>query len=360
MQHSKFYALHFALVSAVVLLGMMRNGGNRKYIPVQHQELTHMLKEKTQPCRKGYVNVHSVTSNESLATICCRDSPSQPEERPAGTFEDWYRSNLCYPKAAYGIMSEHLPLAGRLTRMTEAWLIPLSGILFRLGYQIVTRSPLYSPTSQKETISITMRRLLFYILVLNVRGWVLYIGANALEDFVILPWLGSKVVSPLRRDSFSDMEHDLLANKHDSSECWYRDLLKEHHKVIMGRDETSDCYGRPFDFSDHVVLFCAHYLPVMVCEMLICYTFPFWRKKSRAGVFWEVLHAVQFVYLHLLLLNALYRTSVFFHTQSEILVGYGVSLMLALPVSVLVCSERLRGMRRTFGLSFDGENGKGD
>mmetsp|Transcript_7186 Transcript_7186/g.16555 ORF Transcript_7186/g.16555 Transcript_7186/m.16555 type:complete len:359 (+) Transcript_7186:96-1172(+) len=358
MKHSQFYALHFALVLVVVLFGVMQNGGKRKYIPVKHQELTHMLEEETQPCRKGYVNVHSVTSHESLATICCT---SQPEDRPVGTFEDWYRSNICYPKAARGILSEQLPLAGRLTRMTEAWLIPLSGILLRLGYQIVSQSPLYS-TSQTDTISTTMRRLLFYILVMNIRGWVLYIGANALEDFEILPWLGSKVVSPLRRDSsfVSDMEHGLLlTNKNDGSECWYKDLLKEHHKVIMGSDEDSYCYGRPFDFSDHVVLFCAHYLPVIVCEMLICYALPFWRK-SRAEVFWKVLHAFHFIYMHFLLLNALYRTAVFFHTPSEVLVAYGISLTLALPISVLVCSKRLLGMRRTFGLAFDGENGKGD
>ena len=312
MQPWQFYALHFALVSLVVIFGAMHNGGKRKYIPVKHQELTHMLEDETRPCRKGYVNVHSVTRNESLAIICCRDS-SQPDERPAGTFEDWYRSNICHPSIASGmIMSEHLPLAGSLTRMTEAWLIPLSGILLRLGYQIVSRS---TSTRQKDTISTTIRRLLFYILVLNIRGWVLYIGANALEDFVILPWIGNEVVSPPRRGSsfVGDMEHDLPLTNNDSSECWYRDLLKEHHKVIMDRDENSDCYGRPFDFSDHVVLFCAHYLPVLVCEMLICYAFPFW-GKSRAEVFWKVLHAIQFIYMHFLLLNALYRTAVFFHT----------------------------------------------
>ena len=46
--------------------------------------------------------------------------------------------------------------------------------------------------------------------------------------------------------------------------------------------------------------------------------------------------------------------------ESEVLVGYGISLTLSLPISVLVCSERLLGMRQTFGLAFDGENGKGD
>ena len=113
-----------------------------------------------------------------------------------------------------------------------------------------------SPKPNHKLIQTTLQRLLFYFLLLNIRGWGLYVGANPLEDYVILPWItGNTVVSRLRTNSMSDVEHDL--------HCGH-----------------SDCYGRPFDFSDHVVLFLAHYLPIFVMKILLCYSFPFWSSSA--------------------------------------------------------------------------------
>lgn len=244
---------------------------------------------------------------------------------------------------------------------------------------IVTESsltaPSPSPTPNHKLIRTTLQRLLFYFLLLNIRGWVLYIGANALEDYVILPWItGNTVVSPLRTNSMSDVEHDLYYSDNDP-ECWYKEVLKAHHKSAM--DGDSDCYGRPFDFSDHVVLLLAHYLPIFVMEMLLCYSFPFWgppasekaATKQRQsiyflskGMIWNAFHVFLFLYLHLLVLHALYQTAVYFHTPAEMLVGYAVSLILQLPVGYLMCSEGWKRVKRYIGLPIEGEmmSEKGD
>mmetsp|Transcript_27033 Transcript_27033/g.42728 ORF Transcript_27033/g.42728 Transcript_27033/m.42728 type:complete len:151 (-) Transcript_27033:1026-1478(-) len=134
--------------------------------------------------------------------------------------------------------------------------------------------------------------------------------------------------------------------------------------------DNAHCYGRPFDFSDHVVLFLAHYLPIFEVEMMYCYSFPFWGRRpgiekaateerqssyfSYAGMMWNVLHVFLFLYLHLLVLHALYLTAVYFHTPAEIMVGYGVSLILQLPVGYLMCTGGWHRVRRYIGLPSEG------
>jgi hypothetical protein len=171
----------------------------------------------------------------------------------------------------------------------------------------------------------------------------------------------------------SDVEHDLhYSGKKQQPECWYKDVLKSHHKSTMENEGHSDCYGRPFDFSDHVVLFLAHYLPIFVMEMLLCYSFPFWdapvvaeksaTKQSRSryslfsrGMIWNACHIFLFLYLHLIVLHALYHTAVYFHTSGEILVGYGVSLILQLPIVYLMCSDEPHWMKKYLGLPSEGK-----
>ena len=153
----------------------------------------------------------------------------------------------------------------------------------------------------------------------------------------------------------SDIEHDIQYKDNNEPECWYKEVLKSHHKTAMENNGHSDCYGRPFDFSDHVVLFLAHYLPIFVLEMLLYFSFPFWGPISTArsattkhGIIWNILHVGLFVYLHLLVLHALYHTAVYFHTPAEIIVGYIVSLVLQLPLIYLMCSEDSFGRLKTY------------
>jgi len=407
VHYRRFYIIHITLVLVVLSLGILHNGGNRKYIPVQPKELFNLVptsaKEMDLSCHKAYVNVHAPTVDEEFAAICCFDD---------GNNITIYESNLCNPSISFlGISTQTLPFAKRLTRLTEAWVLPLLPIILRLIYQFimviystytrrklsvskhqhreVIREATSFSTSQASSsslstssapmlekadnntsttlnehhphvsIRITLRRFLFYFLLLNFRGFGLYIGANALEDYIILPWItGSTVVSPLRTHSMSDIEHEIQYKDNNEPECWYKEVLKSHHKAAMENNGHSDCYGRPFDFSDHVVLFLAHYLPIFVLEMLLYFNFPFWGPTSTArsaatkhGIIWNVLHVGLFIYLHLLVLHALYHTAVYFHTPAEIIVGFIVSLVLQLPLIYLMCSEdSLRRLKTYIGL----------
>lgn len=422
-RYRRFYFLHSALVLCILTLGMIHNGGNRKYIPVQTKELFNII-PTSKECTKAYVNVHSFTVEEEFAAICCSDSADDGAIGSSSAYE----SDLCNPRIL-GISTQQLPFAKRLTQLTEAWILPLLPIIFRLIYQLVmlvysyasfTNTSMFSlskhqngeeatliqreatsfSTSQASSSSLsaaekqntsspsittaaasvhphtsirtTIQRLSFYFLLLNLRGWGLYIGANALEDYFILPLLtGNKVVSPLRTNSMSDVEHDLYYKKgNEPPECWYKEVLKAHHKTAMESDGHSDCYGRPFDFSDHVVLFLAHYLPIFVLEMLLYYSFPFWvptssfeERNKTTRIMWNVFHGFLFLYLHLLILHALYHTAVYFHTPAEIIVGYIVSLILQLPIMHMMCAEEgSRRLKRFIGMTRDKESSteKGD
>lgn len=435
--YRRFYVMHTAIVLAVLLFGMIHDGGSRKYIPVKPKELFNLASSQPSTkmfggyndasgtsCLGAYINVHSPSIEADLAAICCFDSVY------TGTLDSRelrYMSNLCHPQIV-GIPAQQLPFARRLTRFFEAWVLPLLPVLIRLMYQIVAYIWSYVRPAQRKTntsryrknqkksnillqreatslsaskasssssslassiseslldkkyssdtittqsqqqqqshgsIRITLTRLVFYFILINFRGWGLYIGANAVEDYLVVPLLtGNTVVSPLRTNSMSDVEHDLHYSKSEP-ECWYKDVLKAHHISAMENAEHSDCYGRPFDFSDHVVLFLAHYLPVFVMEMLLYYAFPFWKSSATAtatkenrstrGAVWvlNAMLALLFVYLHLIVLHALYQTAVYFHTSAEILVGYLVSLIMQVPIVYLMCSEGSHSLRKYLGL----------
>ena len=405
---ARFYSVHFALVLGVLVLGMRRNVGNKKYIPVNAKELVKLMQAQSssidpddvwkQPCKKAYVNVHSSSIDEEFAAVCCHNNEN----------DDPAMLSICHPKLPIiGLSTRLLPFATRLTRVTEAWVLPLLPILIRLAYQATcallacykryysnnqrrisnqreATSMSYSlsssisltssttslekivvdvssptvevriPETNHTSIRTTLLRLFFYFILLNFRGWGLYIGANALEDYVFLPWFtGNTVTSPLRMNSLSDVEHDIHYKESSRRHCWYEDALKSHHRSSM--ESHSECYGRPFDFSDHVVLFLAHYLPIFCMEMCVCYVFPFWERtstsqnKKNGTVFWSI-HASLFLYLHLVLLNSTYQTAVYFHTQGEIVVGYVVSLFVQLPVCYLMCTEKWTRLKRIIGI----------
>lgn len=412
------YVLHSTFVLAILVLGIMHNGGWRKYVPVDPTGLStlvsnEVMREEYGPstqqveCRKAYVDVHTSSVKDDLAFICCNKYDSYPLLAKTYSWK-YYQSTLCYPRG------QHLPFSKRLTRFPEAWVLPMLPIFIRLVYQLTialrrlmkrgfkSRNPVKSPSNQTlrqvsrvsssssansiletvivtpsaesfatsslpdthpanhELIRVTLQRLLFYFLVLNLRGWGLYVGANAIEDYIIVPWFtGSRVISPLRTDSVSDVEHNIQSSNH---ECWYKDVLKTHHRTAMENDYFSDCYGRPFDFSDHIVLFLAHYLPIFLMEMIYCWVFPFWvsskspHTKQQASlqrfivIAFVVLHAVLFLYLHLIVLHATYQTAAYFHTAAEVIVGYAISWLLTLPILYVICSERWVALRRFIGL----------
>lgn len=154
-----------------------------------------------------------------------------------------------------------------------------------------------------ERVSTTLLRLLFYIVTLNFRGWVLYVGLNRIESFVVVPV---------------------------DEECWYGRLIQKH-----------PCHGRIFDFSDHTVLYMAQILPLPLMETLHSLAMPF-GGNSRGSA---VLMVSGLVYLYIITLLGEFKTAAYFHTGGEILAGYAISLSVQLPYAILQCYPVWEGMR---------------
>lgn len=405
------YVLHWTIVVVILAYGMVQNGGDRKFVPVDPKGLVTLVQNEFDEdfgettCLKAYVDVHSLSIKDDIAYVCCTtQGPYTIDIVPPDLKQ--YQSKLCDPRAPYFNASmQALPFSRRLTRFPEAWILPLLPILIRLVYQLILSvivllkpivqksNPVKSPSigsglsssssstvlekvtlttsvpiapyeyrntkPHHEKIRITIQRIFFYFIVLNIRGWVLYIGANAIEDYAIVPWFtGNKVVSPLRTDSVSDVEHNVQSSNHD---CWYKDVLKAHHRNEMESEYYSDCYGRPFDFSDHIVLFLAHYLPIFMIESIYCWMFPFWvpTQQQSSKLSWltsltcAALCVLMFLYIHVIVLHATYQTTAYFHTAAEIIVGYMVSWLLQFPIFYLLCYKKWSILRQFVGLPID-------
>ena len=394
------YVLHWSLTLLILVLGMMQNGGDRKYIPVDAIGLESLISNEFHEviygssCLKAYVDVHTSSIEDQLAMVCCTKKGAMPIPAMPKALEQ-YQSDLCNPRLPYfNTRTQQLPFQKRLSRFPEAWILPMLPILVRIIFQLISslwilirrivkkptvvKSPslnskssssfvekiaLATSTESWDTTSkvlvsnqlrSTLKRLSFYFIILNLRGWVLYIGANAIEDYCIVPWFtGNEVISPLRTNSISDVEHKINSS---NNECWYKAVLKAHHRNEMKTDYYSDCYGRPFDFSDHIVLFLAHHLPIFVMETVICFMFPFWPIQNQSSLKWcisgtfVILHLVLFLYMHVIVLHATYQTTAYFHTNAEIIVGYLLSLFIQVPVMYLLCSTKWKVLRQFIGL----------
>ena len=179
-----------------------------------------------------------------------------------------------------------------------------------------------------------MRRLLLYVAMMLIRGVVLYQGMNQIEHYF--------------------HTSDTL--------CWYQDWLRE---------DQSTCYGRSFDFSDHVVLYMAQILPICLAETLEGLQQPLTvpprrimstqtmtlltsmnggvnpgdleDASSSSSPTWptvrplNVLIVLSTLYLYLITLWGSYRTTAYFHTGPEVFIGFAVSLLLQWPLFSLQC-----------------------
>jgi len=224
---------------------------------------------------------------------------------------------------------------------------------------------------------ITARRFISYIVLMNFRGWALYILFNMLQDTI-----ASKFSATGGGGDSVAMDENYRTNDHPSGmdTCWYEDLLHPSKQ----QENTDGCYGRRFDFSDHVVLFFGHVLPVILFEALFCFLMPFWptssRKSatgsttelnrsrdagspshtssstgtSRASTLSTVMNHVptgaiplflllSFVYLNILVFVAVHRTAAYFHTSTEIAVGYLISLLVQIPLGIILWGTQCLG-----------------
>ena len=372
--NGRFYFLHSALVFGVVVLGVVRNGDHRKYISVDPRVMHRLLSASAgsaavdaTSCRTAYANVLSSAIDEELAAVCCAAPEVGAPSNAAGRRR---RDDLCDPRIpVIGVSARKWPFATRLHRPTEAWLLPLSPILLRLVGQLLSwarSSRARDPTCPREAtplqsraagarddlvargswghapVRITLQRLLIYVALIAIRTFGLYVGADVLEGYV-LSWVTGNTPST------SDGAHGLTPGG-DETECWYKGALKGYQKAAM--EGQPDCYGRPFDFSDHVVLFLAQYFPLFVMEMLFWYACPSTKVGRALGYSWAL-------YFHLIVLHNLYYTAVYFHTPAETLAGYAVSLIIQLPVARVMCSTGGR-VRAFIGLPSKAAEDKGD
>jgi hypothetical protein len=187
----------------------------------------------------------------------------------------------------------------------------------------------YSTKSMKHSV----RRLCCYFILMNFRGWVLYLCLNQIEDQFVA--------------DFSSV----------SSKCWY---------MIEGwfphNSEEDLCAGRPFDFSDHIVLYYAQILPIALFETLhIGIEYPKWftvgdpehavrQTRSISTMRRYINHSFRrfvsmilfgsHVYLQIITSFGAYKTSVYFHTPFEIIAGFCISMTIAAPLCYLQCSNR--------------------
>jgi hypothetical protein len=189
-----------------------------------------------------------------------------------------------------------------------------------MSYQAITSA---GTVTMDSWVILVFRRLCFYVFLMNFRGWALYVGLNKLEDHVV-----TRVPTT----------------------CWYRDWLREGQ---------SDCYGRRFDFSDHVVLYFGQILPIALVEVLHALEQPYWTQPrvafrnhgsgQSAGFHWLPFSLVSaLVYLHFVTYLGAYKTSSFFHTGSEVFAGFLVSLLIQVLFWLLQCHERFARARVFF------------
>lgn len=193
----------------------------------------------------------------------------------------------------------------------------------------------------KDILVASIKRMLFYICIFQLRGWGLYVCFNMVEGIIVKSDYWPKTLG-------------FVGQSMDQDQCWYSSLLQ-----IRWRNDP--CHGLTFDFSDHVVLFFAHHFPTSIFEALFCVLFPFWPMRNRE---YTSLHFILntlmpftllggFVYLNIITFLAIHSTAAYFHSSGEVLVGYIISLIIQLPVGFLLWADSWKSARKLVGFSID-------
>lgn len=177
-----------------------------------------------------------------------------------------------------------MPLASRLSKFPDAVVLPLLPLLIRLLYRFAS--------SNREPLSCALRRLTLYIAVMLFRMFVLYSFFNVIEDSFV---------------------------RQSGSACWYQSYTDD------------DCFGRLFDFSDHIVLFYSQLLPIPLCETIYAWTHPYWGSR-RVEMLIPILLLLGHGYWQWIVATGSYKTAAYFHPPGEIVVGLVVSGITAVPL----------------------------
>jgi hypothetical protein len=302
---------HFAASIVILTWGCMNNHG-RKYIPVDTSTI-----DFTANCSKGFVNIFASSGDEDRARVCC-GTTGDASTAPGDAYD-----GICGSPPAY------LFLSRRLSRFPEAWLLPLFPLFLRAALHVMhqhrqLRQHGPPPTNQlaifKAQNRLARRRFYFYVALIQVRGWILYLLFDQIEEYLVSP----------------------AAN----SDCWYERHLHPNYR---------SCQGQMTDFSDHVVLYFAQILPIPLCEVLHSFVVPFWKDRYfnspstnshriRSFLTASVVPIILIcgmLYLYVIAFMGAYKTAVYFHTWPEIWNGYLVSMFIQVPLFMIQCTSLL-------------------
>lgn len=333
-----YYKAHYLLCCTIIGVAMIVGSG-KKHIPVRLDTTNFTESNALRKCHKTYVNVLS-TEKDLNSIICCKGDSKNITHLSSFIYE--YEDLLCSRKTI------QLPFAKSAIKFPDSWILCIIPIVFRIliaTFEYFT-SLCSSKQSYQRIISVSMKRMALYIMVMQYRGWVLYVFLNYVED-----WMTDN------RRSWSGMIN-YFDDRQDS--CWYSEYVNRN-----GRD-TEVCRGQRFDFSDHVVFFYAHMLPLLLFEVVYNLFVPIWPQMESSnddGVKNHVAKSHQYIcnaiktgmglyscYLHVIILFEVYFTAAYFHTTAEVVVGLILSLSVQGPLSMLMCSFKWRGARGFLGL----------
>jgi hypothetical protein len=318
-----FWICHFAASILIItwVISLSQNGEDHKYITADVNALIGDDGTKGgSQCIKAYVDVYASSMDETGALICCMSTD--------------VNDGICRS------MPWYLYLVKRLARFPEVILISLFPLLVRGIYYLVSlcqqRGVVVASSDnvelkrQQEINTLTRRRLCLYIGLTQIRWWILYLLSNAIESQIV----------------------DAVAGGGDDDDgCWYDSLLR-------GGDHNS-CKGKAFDYSDHIVLYWAQILPLVLTEVLYSFVAPYWRFDNRAPTrtTTKLLKPVRLVptiliagviYIYIISFVGTYSTAAYYHTFPEVIVGYLISLLIQIPLFLIQCTSLMENVRNYF------------
>jgi hypothetical protein len=290
-----------------------------KYIPVKITEW------EGNTCTRTFVNVLATSARETNAVQCCPTTTTTTTTTMGITQDEEFSSSSSSSSAFVACDSTNfLPFEKSLTDFPEAWVYPLFPWLYRFIWECLVpvnfatkHHPKHPRTSTTSSTMGALQRLGLYLMIMMIRGWILYLGMNALEQTVLsMPLLPT-----------------------DDQSCWYKSMLSVNNnnsnssstsENISGTTSFDSCYGRMFDFSDHIVFYFVQYLAIITTEyvdaLASCETGP-----TTPGF---VVLTGLVLYLHVVVYAGVYKTSRWFHTGTEILVGWVLALVsVTLPLA---------------------------
>lgn len=268
------WACHFTASIAVILLASIRYDDVRKYIPIDAETVEG-------DCSKAYLNTFASSTAEDGAIICCTKEATD---------------GICGSLPSYLLL-----FARRLTKIPEAWLVPLSPLLVRWLVQFAQQ--------QGSNTTYTKRRFYLYIGLIQIRGWILYLFFDKIEDLVVQP---------------------------AGNECWYDGYLRSHQVP---------CEGQIFDYSDHTVLFFAQILPIALTEVLFSFVVPLSKNKNFLA---PTILSTVLLFLYLITFLEIYKTVAYFHTLFEVGVGYFITLLIQVPLFLITTTSLKEPIRDYF------------